>query len=49
MTAIGLGIDVGSTTVKLAVVDPAGRLLAHRYVSGWRDARRSSRAGSRLP
>ncbi|MCG6922299.1 MAG: acyl-CoA dehydratase activase [Acidobacteria bacterium] len=27
-----LGIDVGSTTVKLVAVDPAGRVLFHRYV-----------------
>jgi predicted CoA-substrate-specific enzyme activase len=32
MSDIVLGIDVGSTTVKLVVLDPCGRLLAHRYV-----------------
>jgi predicted CoA-substrate-specific enzyme activase len=29
---IFLGIDVGSTTVKLVAVDPGGELLFHRYV-----------------
>lgn len=32
MSDIALGIDVGSTTVKLVVLDPAGKILAHRYV-----------------
>lgn len=32
MRDIFLGIDVGSTTVKLVATDPDGRLLAHRYV-----------------
>jgi predicted CoA-substrate-specific enzyme activase len=32
MSPIVLGIDVGSTTVKLVVLDPEGRILAHRYV-----------------
>jgi predicted CoA-substrate-specific enzyme activase len=27
-----LGVDIGSTTTKFALVDPAGRLLAKRYV-----------------
>jgi predicted CoA-substrate-specific enzyme activase len=48
MTAIGLGIDVGSTTVKLAVVDPAGRLLAHRYVRANGQPRETLLGTSRL-
>jgi predicted CoA-substrate-specific enzyme activase len=32
MRDIVLGIDVGSTTVKLVVLDTAGEILAHRYV-----------------
>ncbi|MCG6926684.1 MAG: acyl-CoA dehydratase activase [Acidobacteria bacterium] len=32
MRDIALGIDVGSTTVKLVVLDPGGEILAHRYV-----------------
>ena len=32
MSDIALGIDVGSTTVKLVVLDPVGEILAHRYV-----------------
>ena len=32
MRDIALGIDVGSTTVKLVVLDPVGEILARRYV-----------------
>ncbi len=32
MSDIALGIDVGSTTVKLVVLDPAGEILARRYL-----------------
>ncbi|HSG09290.1 MAG TPA: acyl-CoA dehydratase activase [Longimicrobiales bacterium] len=32
MLDVYLGIDVGSTTVKVVVVSPTGELLAHRYV-----------------
>ncbi|NJD20230.1 MAG: CoA activase, partial [Gemmatimonadetes bacterium] len=32
MADVFLGIDVGSTTVKVVVVTPQGRLVAHRYV-----------------
>ncbi|MFI5310404.1 MAG: acyl-CoA dehydratase activase [Gemmatimonadales bacterium] len=31
-TGLVIGIDVGSTTVKLAVLDESGTLLAHRYL-----------------
>lgn len=32
MLDVFLGIDVGSTTVKVVALDPSARLLAHRYV-----------------
>jgi predicted CoA-substrate-specific enzyme activase len=32
MFPVFLGIDVGSTTVKVVATDPSGTLLAHRYV-----------------
>jgi predicted CoA-substrate-specific enzyme activase len=32
MADVFLGIDVGSTTVKVVALTPAGQLLAHRYV-----------------
>lgn len=31
MDGMHLGIDVGSTTVKVVLLDPSGRLLEHRY------------------
>src|SRR5574340_978322 len=48
MRDICVGIDVGSTTVKLVVIDTAGELLAHRYVRANGQPRETLLAASRL-
>ena len=48
MIEIGLGIDVGSTTVKLVVVSGEGEVLAHRYVRSNGQPRETLLATSRL-
>ncbi len=48
MIEIGLGIDVGSTTVKLVVVSGEGELLANRYVRSNGQPRETLLATSRL-
>jgi len=48
MIEIGLGIDVGSTTVKLVVVSREGEILAHRYVRSNGQPRETLLGTSRL-
>ena len=48
MSDIVLGIDVGSTTVKLVVLDPSGEIRAHRYVRANGQPRETLLEASRL-